>query len=407
MLDRRWIAALALLALLAIWFEHALLSFCTSLCLLLSLSLLVWRRFSLVGVSYRRRLSCARAQFGEIVELATEVVNLKLLPVPLLEIEDQLPRHLTVEGASIRAGRDQLLPSLFVVRSMLPYERVTTRLRVPCLRRGDHEFGPARWRSGDYLGLRASYESANETDRLLVLPKVFPLAMHSALASELLGARSARRRLFTDPLRIAGRRDYASGDPLRLIDWRATARRDVLTVRQFESSTAANLLIAINFRIHAPTGDRYAPDELEFAICIAASLAEHGSEHGWRTGLLGNGTAAGAGIRLPPSSAPAQRALILETLARANTIPNESLAQLLHRHVRSAYERSSLVLITTEPDAALSEVLVDLHRRGHAITMIYIARTDEQIAPSLAGIPVLRAQYDREWMSHEALVLAG
>ena len=81
----------------------------------------------LVGVSYRRRLGTTRAEHGQVVELASEVLNLKLWPVPLLEIEDQLPRHLTVEGSAIRPGREHLLPSLSLVRSLLPYERITTR----------------------------------------------------------------------------------------------------------------------------------------------------------------------------------------------------------------------------------------------------------------------------------------
>jgi hypothetical protein len=52
-------------------------------------------------------------------------------------------------------------------------------------------------------------------------------------------------------------------------------------------------------------------------------------------------------------------------------------------------------------------VLLDLHRRGHALVLIFIARAGASIAPSLARIPVLHVQYDREWMTREALVLAG
>jgi hypothetical protein len=102
-------------------------------------------------VSYRRRLGAEQAQFGELIELAVEFENLKLLPLAALQVEDQMPRHLTVEGGSILTGRNGL-PQLCIARAMLPYERVVRRLQVRCTRRGNHQFGPARWHAEDYLG---------------------------------------------------------------------------------------------------------------------------------------------------------------------------------------------------------------------------------------------------------------
>jgi hypothetical protein len=63
-------------------------------------------------------------------------------------------------------------------------------------------------------------------------------------------------------------------------------------------------------------------------------------------------------------------------------------------------------VITTTPDDALSEALIALHRRKHALVLILVTPTAEAITPRLASIPVLRAQYDRDWMNREALVLA-
>jgi len=45
MLDRRWIGAQAVLAIAAVVFDHPLLAFCTSISLLVTLSLVVSHRY--------------------------------------------------------------------------------------------------------------------------------------------------------------------------------------------------------------------------------------------------------------------------------------------------------------------------------------------------------------------------
>ena len=56
----------------------------------------IWYRSALRHLHMRQRVSTPRAFFGETLTLSISVENQKLLPLPWLEIEDEIPEQLTL-----------------------------------------------------------------------------------------------------------------------------------------------------------------------------------------------------------------------------------------------------------------------------------------------------------------------
>ena len=108
MLPPLWLLALAVIGVVAVWTGDALLTLAVVLALLVSSSLLLWQHYCLVGVSYQRQLSADRAVFGETIELTTELINLKPLPLTWLQVDDVVPRGLRIDGGTMRAGGTDL-----------------------------------------------------------------------------------------------------------------------------------------------------------------------------------------------------------------------------------------------------------------------------------------------------------
>src|SRR6266566_8899765 len=54
----------------------------------------LWYRYALRNLVIRQRVSQQRAFFGEAVTLSISVENQKLLPLPWLEVEDEIPIQL-------------------------------------------------------------------------------------------------------------------------------------------------------------------------------------------------------------------------------------------------------------------------------------------------------------------------
>ncbi len=80
-------------------------------------------------------------------------------------------------------------------------------------------------------------------------------------------------------------RDYMRGDDPRTIDWKATARRDHVMIRQYEAERSQNLLIAIDAgRLMAEEiGDR---TRLDYALSAALLLTDVAKSYGDRVGLM-------------------------------------------------------------------------------------------------------------------------
>jgi uncharacterized protein (DUF58 family) len=94
---------------------------------------------------------------------------------------------------------------------------------------------------------------------------------------------------------VRGVRAYATGDPIRIVHWPATARWGEVMVKEMEDPTAPELVIIVDLRGR--------PDRTEAAASRAAGLARAGLEVGLAVSLH---TAEAAGPRSGDVSSPVQ-----------------------------------------------------------------------------------------------------
>src|SRR6266704_3559973 len=101
----------------------------------------LWYRYALRDLVIRQWISQKRAFFGETVTLSISVENQKLLPLPWLEVEAEIPIQLP-----LLTGR--ALPTYKVNRvalvntfSLWSFQRVTRRYQLGCNARGVFSFG--------------------------------------------------------------------------------------------------------------------------------------------------------------------------------------------------------------------------------------------------------------------------
>ena len=130
-MKRRWYYLGPILILASIPFRQPLLVRVGLLVLLIIATTDIWSTYCLRYLHYQRQFSEQRCLFGEEVTLSLTVENAKLLPLPWLEVEDTIPRSLTMAGQQLRVsviGDTAILDNLFSVRG---YERGTRRFFEP------------------------------------------------------------------------------------------------------------------------------------------------------------------------------------------------------------------------------------------------------------------------------------
>ncbi len=375
----------------------------------------IWATYCLRQLRYQRQFSEQRALFGEQVTLSVSVENAKLLPLPWLEIEDTVPRALTMTGQLIHVrvvGDTAVLENLF---STHWYERITRRYTLNCAARGVHKFGPTLVRSGDVFGFISNEETLANWQYLLVYPLVVPLTRFSLPARHPFGDRRAPRRLVEDPSRIIGVRDYAYGDSLRRVHWKATARTMQLQSKVYEPTTTYTMVIFLNVHTQFDSLRGLQPELQELAICAAASVSDWALNEGYAVGLYANtlmfmpeeqvpghptseddeehaidATVAAQlkrrRIHLPPATSEEQRRRIMEMLARIQPYFGSTLEDVIQAERSHLPAGATIVVITSTVTDHLLDSLSRLKQSGHAVTILFIG--DNPAPTRLAGLSI-------------------
>ena len=199
---------------------------------------------------------------GESSDVEIEIVNASWWPVPWLRYEETPPSAL-ISGSMIRQAI-----------SLRPKDRSCLNYRLVGQRRGYYQIGPGVLTTGDLFGFAESRGSFDEPRPLIVYPRVVPLPYVDLSSRSSLGTITSRQHIFTDPARVIGVRDYRSGDPLRAVDWKSTARVGSLQVKKQEPTVSLTTVIFISLSVAAYSRQlRVAASE--WAIVVAASLANY------------------------------------------------------------------------------------------------------------------------------------
>ena len=373
MLSDLWLIAAGILILAGLLASQALIIVVGVLVLLVWLTGKHWTRFAFSRVTYQRRLERHRAFIGDLVDYYITVDNSKLLPMIWLDISDTFPIGLQTSGTHQRGVGAEIELDHRITTSLLPYQRVTWRYRVRCRARGNHRIGPARLRSGDLFGFSAAEQNISDVDYLLVYPRLVDLRSMMVPWEQPLGVDRGRRRIQDDPSRFVGLRDYQPSDPLKHIDWKATARHGKLETRVFEPAATQHMIIALNAR----TGDAAWQGSnrrlFERAVTVAASVAEYAEREGYTFGLVSNAVASYTSKWLSVATGSGQYQLeaTLEALAMAGPFWVAELPAVLRAEAALLPAGSTVVFVTAILSPAVVQEAEDIRQRGHRVMVFY------------------------------------
>jgi len=363
--------------LLAAWFDQVVIVIVLALLLVAAGLSMLWSHFSLSGVSCERLLSERRIFPGENFELQLRLFNRKLLPLPWIQLDDELPEGFTSDLPLIPYDRPGY-GLLSRTASLLWYTSVSWQQRLFGHRRGYYSLGPVTVTSGDIFGFYPRSLTTSLVDHVIVYPKIFPIARLGIPPLYPIGDTTAERRIFQDPVRVIGVRDYTPHDSLRHIHWKASARHQDLQVKVFEPTTTQTtaLFLAVDSFSH----DGPADDEIfELGISAAASVAAHLVEHRSSVGLYVNSRLADSAqpAQIMPGSTTGQLVGILEALAKVTADPSGPFEDFLQVERAGLPWGTTLFIILSGHSPALRELLVDLRESGHRLMVLQVGAPSE------------------------------
>jgi uncharacterized protein (DUF58 family) len=342
---------------------------------LASAAVVLWSRYCLHSVTYRRRLKDERIFQGEETELIIEVTNAKPLPLAWLGLSDRFPQGLTLVTGRLATVEEEKenVSSLYDLLALRWYERVQRRHRVRGNQRGAYWFGPASLTSGDLFGFDTQYKRVEERDRLVVYPKIVPVRELGLPFEQPAGEFKAQRRIIEDPLRMATVREYVPGDSVRYIHWKNSARLNQLQTKIFDPSSNPTLVIFCDLQTDFRPYN-FVPEYLELVITSSASIAIHALHMRQAVGLYVNGGPPGAGhwTTVPPGRSPGQGTQILDALAPLVGFRMIPLYQLLRRSMPALPHGSTVLVVTAQATEKLYVSLLNVRDAGHPVVLLTV-----------------------------------
>lgn len=384
---------------------------CLALAWLLNLGLLVYAAYILLAVLFlshvlarswiggleaRRRVGENRVTAGATVPVELRIRNTGSVPIAWVLLEDLLPGAqpgIRGQGIEVR-GRSVDISGLAAGGEHRMRYQVVTR------KRGYYQLGPLIAESGDFFGLSRRYRVLQQPEYLLVLPRVIELEGYDLASRRPAGEIVMAHRLFEDPTRIVGIRDYQRGDELSRIHWRSTARTGTLQSKVYESSSVAGATLVLDFHVSS-WETRDEPIRSDLAASCVASLANALASMNQQVGLISNGrdaadrirtegwrgdwrtrrqaaesaAMASTSTRLEPVVVPTRRLegqfeKIHDALGRLEKSDGLEFPELIGNTVARMPRDATVIAVLGKVDLAIGVTLGELRRRGYAVTAI-------------------------------------
>jgi uncharacterized protein (DUF58 family) len=246
-------------------------------------------------------------------------------------------------------------------------EERTIELAMRCARWGAYRPGEIYLRARDRLGLFV-FEVALDARRPL---KVYPrpeelLALVKPLETQVYSGNQVSRAK-GDGIEFADIRPFVTGDRVRRINWRASAKRGELVVNEMHPERNTDVILFVDSFTEARAG---ALGTLDLTVRAAASLAERYLARKDRVGVVGFG---GVLNWLLPATGLVQLYRIVDSLLDTEIVLNYAWKDIDVIPARTLPPKALVLALTPLLDDRAVGALLDLRRRGFDLAVVDVS----------------------------------
>lgn len=339
----------------------------------------IYRRYGLARTMHARQFSEQAVYVGDTVDLVERIENHKWLPLPWLQVESMFPIGLhfaSSQGTAMVTGQSfSYHQSLF---SLPPYTKITRRHHITCTLRGIYGLQQTTLTCGNLFGMSAKFQKFVPSSELIVYPAILSLDDIPFPSHSWLGDITVRRFILPDPFTQAGTRAYESGDALRQINWKATARTAQLQVQKQDFTADLKLHVYLNFEVSEEMWEAVTDhDAVELGISYAATLAQYSILQGLEIGFACNGVVSNDDrknrfTRVSPDAGASHLHHLLTIMAGLTMRCSGSFYTLLEEDVLQGTTRRDYLLISKYQSERLLQCADQLRELGNTVEWLQL-----------------------------------
>ena len=379
-----------------------------ALALLLTVQNRLYRKRGLQELQYTSEFGAREAFCGDYIYMFETLSNAKKLPLPYVKVNTDLDEGLVFTVLEEVRGERRIsevsgIQSIFVMKADGSIRR---RWRLRCKKRGVYLPPTSLLIASDLFGFETLTASSGRRDddedrALTVLPSVIDLASSFYSPTQLSGDVISNHCPVTDPMTLAGAREYVPDDPMNRINWKSSAVHAALMVNVEERTVRHTFGVVLNMSSRIVEKDPHTPsdtDAIERCITVAASIFDSAAERDIPVRLYANTAKTpllcesvepegdGAGILLTPFMTGRGRTLeLLRILAHIKmeiSIPAETMLDHIAAHPELYADCMNLVIVSAYIDSRITGLYETMRAYGtNVICYLTTGRNDTASIP--------------------------
>ena len=326
------------------------------------------------------------ANYGEDVELIEVAENRKRLPLPFIILKFESPREIRFYDMMNTSASDHLYREDML--TMKAFSKHTRRIKAQCTRRGYYVFPRVGITTSDlFLIERFTREFENDS-HLVVLPEVLNTGLVNMLTSITLSELQCRRTLLTDPFTLSGIREYSPDDPMKSINWKASAKSGELMVNVNASTCSQKVHIFVNLEYY---NQKRSTSLLEKSISLTYTYLRELADMGIPASVYTNGLDVITGQPVVSETGSVSdtiedRAVMLARIDLKK--PAMPFAGVLEKYITSTERDDFILLISPQYFGSFRPLLADMRSRRpslHWLMPCYKITPDANPDPELGS----------------------
>ena len=268
----------------------------------------LWEKELSVNFSFEQSYAYA----GESIRLKEMIENRKSMPVSPLEVRFRVKKGLVFQDMDNTSVSDYVYKR--DIYALLGRQRITRSLSILCQKRGLYPIGDVSMVAYSLMQDRTYRKELDTEAQIFVYAKRTNVTDILRASENLLGEQESNRKYLEDPFAFASIRDYTMQDPMKNINWKASAKTGNLMVNTYTSVINEKMMIYLDVE---DRGILKKEGLVEECISVAATLYQKLQNKGTEVGICINLYDENREkiFYLPPSRSKSHRTELEQTLA--------------------------------------------------------------------------------------------
>lgn len=281
----------------------------------------------------------------------------EIIPNTLKKVDDGPQKFIHLHEPS------QLYTHRQVKRIFFPFFRRSVDIpyelkKVP---RGEHQLFAIRLRTTDIFGFIKKEHTFQVIDHLLVYPAGRSVRMTADMPSVEQGEISSNSFHLKHTNVISGVREYVAGDKVSWIDWKQTARNQMMMTKEFEQEKTTDVLFLLDHCDHAYLNSLAFEGAVEVSLALMKEIHKQVS----RVDFLSIGAET---VQIPLDNGEA----IYEHLTKLQPSQTTSFSEQLSTISLDIRSYASVFIVTTDINDSLQKVIRKMKKQTKHILIVSI-----------------------------------